>query len=336
MTTEINMLEQKSFVFDPLSTIIKLAVLGHKPMKSKISLKDNIITIQVSGVMQSISRYYSGDTKTDIHYLSLPIELACKEYLTLKHLNRNPDIVKLFKCAQTGLTNLMETYRTYPIIVHCLKYYFSIIETYLNELLSEKNAIVITDKSVKNTSIKSSPININKPVAEHNIVIKDMSPTVSAIAQNRKKKHSNISTPENDQFITPVNSPNLLSTSKDTTLDSALENFKLDESTEKNKLTNPANTANTANIANPTDPTNTANPTDPTELTDELLKLYSNELLEKLNKRWDNEKIDILIDMIKFLLTRDTSIEYSDSIETFMIPIDKKTVEIIKESNQTR
>ena len=139
----------KKYIFDPLSTIIKLAVLKNKAIGSKIAIKDNIIYIQEIGIFQSIVRYYNGNNKTDIHYLSIPIEFACSKYLTDEMLTQIPDIMILFKSAQDGLNNLMKTYTDYPIIVHCLKYYYSIIETYINELICDKNCILKQKSIVK-------------------------------------------------------------------------------------------------------------------------------------------------------------------------------------------
>ena len=122
----------QKFILDPLSTIIKLAVLGKKIHGCKISIKNNQLYIQEFGFFQGISRYYMGDTKNDIHYLSIPIEIGCKRYLTNEKIKEIPNIIIIFKCAQQGLNNLMETYIDYPIIVHCLKYYNSIIDTHIH------------------------------------------------------------------------------------------------------------------------------------------------------------------------------------------------------------
>ena len=136
-----NIKKLKKFIFDPLSTIIKLAILGNKHSGSKITIKDNIIYIQESGFNQSFSRYYYGDSKSDLHYLSIPIEISCKKYLTQIIIKRIPKIIILFKTSQNGLIKLMNTYKQFPIIIHCLKYYYSIIETHLNELLHNSTYI---------------------------------------------------------------------------------------------------------------------------------------------------------------------------------------------------
>lgn len=147
-----NIKEQK-YILDPLSTIIKLAILGKKDVGCKISIKNNQIHIQENGIFQGISRYYLGLTKNDIHYLSTPIEIACKKYLNSENLN----MILIFKCAQEGLQKLMETYSLYPIIVDCLKYYYSIINKYLNKqknnidnkILNENNILLEKTKNIK-------------------------------------------------------------------------------------------------------------------------------------------------------------------------------------------
>lgn len=155
----------QKFILDPLSTIIKLAVLGNKEIGSKILIKNNQIYIQENGIFQGIARYYSGVTKNDIHYISIPIEIACKRYLNLDKMNNIHDVIIIFKSAQDGLNNLMITYETHPIIVHCLKYYHTIIDSYLHLISCEQ-------KNIKNNNIeiykkienKTKPMNIPKKV----------------------------------------------------------------------------------------------------------------------------------------------------------------------------
>lgn len=152
-----DILTLKNYIFDPLTTIIKLAVLKNKKVGTKISIKDNIIYIQEIGMFQSIVRYYNGNTKNDLHYLSIPIEFACGKYINTETITRIPDIMIIFKSAQDGLLNLMETYNDYPIIVHCLKYYYSIIETHINEQICDKNCILKQKyNKIPNIVIKSN------------------------------------------------------------------------------------------------------------------------------------------------------------------------------------
>jgi hypothetical protein len=173
-------IELKKFVFDPLSTIVKLAILGNKPTGSKISIKDNIIYIQESGFIQTLSRYYWGDTKSDLHYLSIPVEIACKRYLSTDVLKRIPNIITLFQTSEQGLIELMKTYKQYPIIIHCLKYYYSIIETHINELnfiLKQNNLTHLnTSPNISTNTFNTS--NISKPIT----IGKNMSPLILPLA----------------------------------------------------------------------------------------------------------------------------------------------------------
>ena len=119
-------------------------------------------------MFQSLVRYYYGNTKSDLHFLSIPIEFACSKYITSEMITNIPDIMILFKSAQDGLLNLMLTYNEYPIIVHCLKYYYSIIETHINEQICDKNCIL----KQKNNKIPTIIIRPNSHITLPNITNK--------------------------------------------------------------------------------------------------------------------------------------------------------------------
>jgi len=121
------------FVLDPLSVIIKLAIISNKPVGTKFHISQNTIQLQEPGLFQSIVRYYFSANKTEIQYLYNPISLACNHFLNLKYIEKTPSIKKLFKCALQGIDKLKETYTEYPIIVLCLHSYSNLIENYLDE-----------------------------------------------------------------------------------------------------------------------------------------------------------------------------------------------------------
>jgi hypothetical protein len=277
----INLLKKN--ILDPLSTIIKLAVLGKKEIGCKVLLKNNQIFIQESGMFQGIARYYHGVTKNDIHYLSIPIDLACKRYLTIEKIHAIPDIIIIFKCAQDGLNNLMETYVTYPIIVHCLKYYYTIIDTYLHLISCKK--IEFDEKS------KNENDNIYKKI--NNETTKPLK-----IPKN-KNKETNIDNSES--YHTPILNIEYLNQSinddKNEMKDISINNDENNETSETN--------------------------------VNDLLVLYTDELLNKFDSIWDKPKIKIVIDMIKYLLEEKSASEYAAYIETFMIPIDKEIIKFI-------
>lgn len=125
------------YILDPLSVIIKLAVLSNKPVGTKICISNNIIFLQEPGPFQSFCRYIFSTNKTDIQYLYNPIQIACQTYLTKDAVVKNPKLKELFKCAQNGLVKLSETYKTCSIIRLCINYYATLIDNHLQEIYNE-------------------------------------------------------------------------------------------------------------------------------------------------------------------------------------------------------
>jgi hypothetical protein len=123
----------EKYILDPLSVIVKLAILSKKPVGTKIAIWSNTIYIQEIGVFQSLVRILYKNTKDDVQYLYNPIELACKNYLTAYYIQTYPDIKNLFSNAIKGLDKLKETYSHNIIITHSLNLYTSLINNYLGD-----------------------------------------------------------------------------------------------------------------------------------------------------------------------------------------------------------
>ncbi len=121
------------FILDPLSIIIKLAILSNKPIGTKFRVQDNVMYIQEPGYFQSICRLYYNANKTEVQYLYNPIHFACQTFLNARFIDRTPGIKKLFNCAITGLERLKDTYKGCPVIVLCLNLYIILIENSLHE-----------------------------------------------------------------------------------------------------------------------------------------------------------------------------------------------------------
>ena len=123
-----------NYLIDPLTTIIKLAILSYKPIGTKLSIRDNCINIHEYNLLNTLIRYYLGDSKDDLRYICIPIEIACKKYLTVEMIQKYPKLIKLFKYAKSGLFNLIRTYDFSHKIVFSLKCYYSTVETYMKLL----------------------------------------------------------------------------------------------------------------------------------------------------------------------------------------------------------
>jgi len=127
----------KLFILDPLSVIIKLAILSNKPVGTKILIQNNIIYFQEPGMFQGICRVFFNSNKTDLQYIYNPIQLACQTFLTKEFVNKTPRIKNLFMCAQNGIKKLIETYKNCSIITLCLNYYYAIITNYVEQHFNE-------------------------------------------------------------------------------------------------------------------------------------------------------------------------------------------------------
>jgi len=140
------------YILEPLSVIIKLAIISNKPIGTKLRMYNNIIYFQEPGPFQALCRYFLKSNKTDIQYLYNPIEIACKHFLiktdteidtedTDTKINTNTQLnhkfTNLFKCAQNGLLKLIETYKHCSVMRICLNYYVSLISNYLEEKNNE-------------------------------------------------------------------------------------------------------------------------------------------------------------------------------------------------------
>ena len=129
------------YLLEPLSVIIKLAIISNKPIGTKLRMYNNIIYFQEPGPFQALCRYFLKSNKTDIQYLYNPIEIACKNYLVDidedSQTTLNQQFINLFKCAQNGLLKLIETYKHCSVMRICLNYYVSLISNYLEEKNNE-------------------------------------------------------------------------------------------------------------------------------------------------------------------------------------------------------
>lgn len=125
------------YILDPLSVIIKLAILSNKKIGCKMCVYNNIMYIQEVGAFQSLVRYCYNNNKVDLQYLYNPIQLACIKYLDELYVNKHPNIKNIFTNAQKGINNLIETYKKFTIITHTLYLYYNIISNYLDNIYNQ-------------------------------------------------------------------------------------------------------------------------------------------------------------------------------------------------------
>jgi len=96
-----------NIILDPLSVIIKLAIICNKSIGTKILIKDGVVHIQEPGLFQGLTRYINKTNRYDLQYLYNPIFFACKYFLNKEVRKKNPEMVDLFICAQNGISQLI-------------------------------------------------------------------------------------------------------------------------------------------------------------------------------------------------------------------------------------
>jgi len=121
-----------NMILEPLQSMCQLAILGTKPIGSKLTISNNILSIQEPSIIQPISRWYNIDKKDDIYFLFQVIKRFIKWY---NPENKNKIITKelyelITKMAQLGLDKLIQTYTGTDnnSIVEVIHMYKSILE----------------------------------------------------------------------------------------------------------------------------------------------------------------------------------------------------------------
>ena len=127
-----NSLNLRNYLLDPLSVIVKLAILASKPVGTKICIHNNVMIFQNPGPFQAFCRIVYNLNKTDLHFMYNPIQLACSKFLSADAVKQRPRMRNLFIHAQRGLEKLMDTYCTNSTIRHSLNYYYALIANHVD------------------------------------------------------------------------------------------------------------------------------------------------------------------------------------------------------------
>lgn len=128
-------------ILDPLTTMIKLAILGYKPQGTKLAIDNNKIYFQEPSFTQGLLRWAYGNKRYELHHLLNPIVKAVKRCdLT------NPSIRSIFTLAINGLERLKSSYNnSSSVVIHSLDLYTNIIN---NVLVNDKE-----ENRIKNNSL---------------------------------------------------------------------------------------------------------------------------------------------------------------------------------------
>lgn len=128
--------ERFDTILDPLQCIIQLALLSFCPIGTKISIENNILSIQQPCYSQGLVRWYKNDNKDDLFYLFYSCKRFPSYYNSLKNITYKKQSLYdvLIKYAISGLDNLSETYckADNPALLHTFEIYKTLIQNSSN------------------------------------------------------------------------------------------------------------------------------------------------------------------------------------------------------------
>jgi hypothetical protein len=140
--------ERLDMILEPLQVMIQLAILGFCPRGTKISINENILTLQRPTWSQGMWRWYGRDSKEDLYYLFHAIR---RYYLWYK--NADEEIYDyILKQAKKGIKKLIETYENTErtSLIHTLSLYKNILDLESPDLFkTEDNTAMNMDQVFK-------------------------------------------------------------------------------------------------------------------------------------------------------------------------------------------
>ena len=134
--------ERADLILEPMQVMIQLALLAHSPIGTKISVSNNILTIQPPSMTQGAYRWWNNDNKDDLYYLFHAIRRYYKWYKSQK------DAVYqyILAWAVKGLDKLSETYNKADKnnIRHTLALYRNVLDLKTDEIFKDNEEDTVT------------------------------------------------------------------------------------------------------------------------------------------------------------------------------------------------
>lgn len=151
--------EVKHSVLDPLTCMIRCAILSFKPVGTKISICQNKINFIEPNILQGPIRWTYGDKREDLHNIYNPLKKAVEWYP-----KDNKDITNIFRLAKRGLEKLKSGYPPTSIISHSLELYINILDNYIygNECKSYTNLEALSNNKKNDESLNKIYVSLKE------------------------------------------------------------------------------------------------------------------------------------------------------------------------------
>ena len=134
--------ERADLILEPIQVMIQLALLAHSPIGTKISVSNNILSIQPPSMTQGVYRWWNNDNKDDLYYLFHAIRRYYKWYKSQKD-----DVYQyILAWAVKGLDKLSETYNKADKnnIRHTLALYRNVLDLKTDEIFKDNEEDTVT------------------------------------------------------------------------------------------------------------------------------------------------------------------------------------------------
>jgi len=113
----------KHLILEPLSCVLKLALLQYKQLGTKISVSNNSLQYHEPSVIQGITRRFGGDSRQDLHNVCYPL-MKCLEWYPLS----NEVYLFFYNECIKGLHMLKESYESNSIVNHTIDHYIGLLQ----------------------------------------------------------------------------------------------------------------------------------------------------------------------------------------------------------------
>lgn len=134
--------ERADLILEPMQVMIQLALLAHSPIGTKISVSNNILSIQPPTWAQGTIRWWNNDNKDDLYYLFHAIRRYYKWYKS-----QDDKVYQyVLKWAVKGLDKLSETYNKADKnnIRHTLALYKNLLDLKADEIFKDNSTNTVT------------------------------------------------------------------------------------------------------------------------------------------------------------------------------------------------
>lgn len=143
-------------LIDPFCTIFKLAILNYKPEGTKLSIKNNTVSLQENTALQGFYRWYNSDERDQLYQLKLPIFYfrgIVLNFIKFSCIQIDQYILDYINdVALKGLKKMKITYdndrKNGSLVKNCIDSYIKILSTYYNFDEYEKEMLIISKPTV--------------------------------------------------------------------------------------------------------------------------------------------------------------------------------------------